>query len=58
MIVGIVYSAMTGYDGAIVGTVPTGLPPLSLDLPWSSFGALVISALVIAIVGFAEPAAI
>lgn len=58
MVVGIVYSAMSGYDGAIVGTVPTGLPPLSLDLPWSSFGALVIPALVIAIVGFAEPTAI
>lgn len=41
-----------------VGRIPSGLPPLRLDLPWRSFGVLVVPALVIALVGFAEPASI
>ena len=41
-----------------VGRIPSGLPPLNLALPWRSFGDLVVPALVIALVGFAEPASI
>ena len=44
--------------GPSVGDIPGQLPPFSLDLPWGSAGALVVPALVIALVGFAEPAAI
>lgn len=38
--------------------IPEGLPSLSLDLPWGSLGALAVGGLVIALVGFAEPASI
>ena len=41
-----------------VGPIPNGFPPLSLDLPWSSLVSLVAPGVVIALVGFAEPASI
>lgn len=43
---------------AVVGDIPNGLPPLSSGLPWGSLGSLVVPGLVIALVGFAEPASI
>ena len=52
------YSAITGYEGATVGRFPQGLPPLSIDLPWGALGQLLIPGVVIALVGFAEPASI
>jgi sulfate permease, SulP family len=54
----ITYGAVTDYGGAVVGDVAGGLPALSLDLPWASLPALMVPAAVIAVVGFAEPAAI
>lgn len=51
-------SALTGYGGRVVGGVPGGLPRLRVELPWSASFALLLPAVVIAIVGFAEPAAI
>ncbi|HEU4541635.1 MAG TPA: SulP family inorganic anion transporter [Jiangellaceae bacterium] len=45
-------------DVDVVGQVPSGLPQLSLALPWSDVPSLLIPALVIAVVGFAEPASI
>ncbi len=47
-------------DGAfaLVGDIPSGLPPFSLDLPWGEVPALLISGAIIAVVGFAEPTAI
>ncbi len=54
----IAYSQLTSYDGAVVGDLQGRLPPISLNLPWSSLGHLIIPALVIAVVGFSEPAAI
>ncbi len=54
----IAYSEFASYDGAVVGDLAGRLPPISLDLPWSSLGHLIIPALVIAVVGFSEPAAI
>jgi len=38
--------------------VPTGLPDLSLDLPWGSTGTLLVGGVLIALVGYAEPASI
>jgi SulP family sulfate permease len=54
----IVLSEAIGYSGATVGDVPSGFPPLTLDLPWGSVGSLLVPGAVIALVGFAEPAAI
>lgn len=58
VVVGIVWSRSLDYQGVIVGSVPEGLPPLGLSLPWGQTGTLLIGALVIALVGFAEPASI
>lgn len=55
---GIVYALIAGFDGPQVGHVPAGGPPLGVDLPWAQVPALVVPAIVIALVGFAEPAAI
>ena len=57
-VLGIGWSLLSGYAGPKLGAVPAGLPGLALDLPWGSLPSLVVPALVIAIVGFAEPAAI
>jgi SulP family sulfate permease len=51
-------SAAVGFDGPTVGDLPAGLPPLTLDLPWSEVAALAVPSLVIALIGFAEPSAI
>ena len=42
----------------VVGDVPAGFPSPTLALPWSAAAGLLLPALTIAIVGFAEPAAI
>ena len=55
---GIVYSELAGYGRATVGEIDGAVPPFSLEFPWGSIEALVLPAIVIAIVGFAEPAAI
>lgn len=55
---GIAIGALTSAGGPEVGDVRSGFPPLSLDLPWGSVGALLLPGLVIAVIGFAEPAAI
>lgn len=52
-----VWSVYVDYDGYIVGDVPVQLA-LHSDLPWSDLGPLLLPAIVIALVGFAEPAAI
>lgn len=54
----IVFSALTGYEGRVVGDVDGGFPPFSLALPWSQVESLLVPALVIALVGFSEPASI
>ncbi len=55
---GVAFSLVSGYEGPVVGSVPTGLPDLGLDLPWEATGSLVVAGVVIALVGFAEPASI
>jgi len=52
------YSRLTGYDGPVVGTIDGVVPAVSLDLPWSEAAVLLVPGLVIALVGFAEPASI
>lgn len=58
VVAGIAYRELAGYDGPVVGAIPEGLPALSVDLPWESFGELLLPGIVIAVVGFAEPASI
>jgi SulP family sulfate permease len=57
-VVGLLVAGSTDYDGALVGDIPTGLPPVSVDLVWSALPQLLLPGAVIAIVGFAEPVAI
>ena len=56
--IGIAASAAGLPVGPLIGDVPAGLPPLSLDLPWSSLPSLLVSGVVIALVGFAEASSI
>lgn len=49
---------LAGIDVRLVGEIPAGIPPLDLDLPWSATPGLVLAGVVIAFVGFAEPASI
>jgi len=51
-------SAGLDYPGATIGDIPVGLPPVSLDLPWGDVVTLCVPGVVIALVGFAEPASI
>ncbi|MGB5756465.1 MAG: SulP family inorganic anion transporter [Acidimicrobiales bacterium] len=62
VVIGLVFSGVVGDDTVLTvgdfNPIPEGLPSLSLDLPWSSVGTLVVGGLIIALVGFAEPASI
>ncbi len=54
----VVLSATTGQGGPTVGAVEVEGVPSPLDLPWGDSLRLLVPAVVIALVGFAEPAAI
>jgi SulP family sulfate permease len=56
--VGLLIGGATAYPGTLVGSIPTGLPRLDLDLAWSALPQLVVPGVVIAIIGFAEAVAI
>ncbi len=58
VVLGIIFSCVADYDSTIIGNLPSGFPQLSIALPWDKFRELIIPAIVIALVGFAEPAAI
>lgn len=58
VVLGVVWTVAAGYDGPVVGGVTGGLPDFSLNLPWGSVPQLLLPALVIAVVGFAEPTSI
>jgi sulfate permease, SulP family len=58
VVTAVLLSQITGYGGHIVGTLPASVVPLSLQLPWAATPALLLPAVIIALVGFAEPAAI
>ncbi|MDQ3660966.1 MAG: SulP family inorganic anion transporter [Actinomycetota bacterium] len=52
------FNAVVGYEGAVLGEIESGLPPITLALPWRSLSELIAPALVIALIGFAEPASV
>ena len=55
----IVIGRYTVYDGALVGAIPTDFPiPDPSNIPWARTGTILLAALVISVVDFAEPAAI
>lgn len=56
--VGVAYVQLASYEGARVGAVSEGEPPLSLHLPWGELDHLLLPGVIIALVGFAEPSAI
>lgn len=58
VIAGVLVAAASGYEGSRVGELDGGFIPLSLNFPWSEAPSLLLPAAVIALVGFAEPAAI
>ena len=58
VVVAVVYSLATDYEGATVASVPTSFPALPGDLPWRELPHLVIPGVIIALVGFVEPASI
>ncbi|MGF1466849.1 MAG: SulP family inorganic anion transporter [Sandaracinaceae bacterium] len=59
VVVGVVFSLLTAYPGATVGSVPAVLlPPLNVDLPWWRLPQLAVSGAIIALVGFAEAASV
>jgi sulfate permease, SulP family len=53
-----VYSKATDYRGVTLGAVHGGFPPLTRSLPWGGVSSLLVPALVIAFLGFAEAASI
>ena len=55
---GTALSAAGIYDGSTVGELPGGFLAISFDLPWGEAAGLIIPGIVIALVGFAEPASI
>jgi sulfate permease, SulP family len=57
-VVALAAGRLDAVDAPEIGPVPSGLPELSLALPWSATPHLIVPALVIAVVGFAEPASI
>ena len=58
VIVGVIVAGSAGYSGSKIGDLDGGFIPLTLDFPWSEAPGLLLPAAVIALVGFAEPAAI
>lgn len=52
------FSKFVNYQGALVGQIPAGPPPLTFDLPWARLPTLVLPGIVIALVGFSEAASI
>ena len=57
-VIGLLVTALFGRVVPVIGPLPSTLPLPSLALPWNQVGTLALGAVVIALVGFAEPAAI
>lgn len=51
---GIAVNLGLGLPAPAVGSIPEGVPPLGLRMPWEALPALVVPGIVIALVGFAE----
>ena len=58
VVAGILLQSVYDCECKTVGSFPTDLPSFSWLLPWHRFGELLIPGVMIALVGFAEPAAI
>jgi SulP family sulfate permease len=59
VVVGTVVSALGAYPGAVVESIPSGFPPLTLtEIPWTSMPQLLLSGTLIALIGFTEAASI
>ena len=58
VVVAVLWSEATNYDGTVIGDLPGGFITLSLDLPYGQTPSLLVAGTVIALVGFAEPASI
>lgn len=58
VVIGVSASSLFGYDGSVVGDLEGGFISLGFDFRWSSTADLLLPAMVIALVGFAEAAAI
>ncbi len=58
VLLGLAATAVLGRVLPVLGPMPTGITAPSFDLPWGQAGTMVLGAAVIALVGFAEPAAI
>lgn len=58
VLIGLGVSLVFGFEGPTVGDAGAALPVLSLALPWDALPDLFLGAAIIAVVGFAEPAAI
>ncbi len=58
VLLALMFSRAFDYGGTVIPDIDAGLPTWSLDLPWSRTGSLITGGLVIALVGFAEPASI
>jgi SulP family sulfate permease len=55
---GLAFSVLTGYRGARVGDIPVAASVLTLSFPWRRLPDLILPGIVIAMVGFAEVAAV
>ena len=55
---GLAATVAFGYPGEVVGEVPSGLLPITLNLPWRELPTVALAGVVIALVGFAEAASI
>jgi len=58
VLIGLGATHLLGWQLPTVGSMPLFIPLPTLDLPWEQAGRLALGAAVIAIIGFAEPAAI
>lgn len=58
VVLGVIISSAIDFDGTTVGELDGGFLSLQFDFPWDRTGDLVIGAIAIALVGFAEPSSI
>lgn len=58
VIVATIASGALDYTGSTLGDLPGEFIHLDVDMPWGSFGRLLVPGIVIALVGYAEPASI
>ena len=57
-VLGIIYSKISAYNGPTIGDIDIAIPYPNLYLPWGELHLLIIPSIVIALVSFAEVAAI